>query len=192
MKRSLVLLLALFSLTLYSQSITPENYYDYFHTDLKNLKGKKLSTGWLEKMEVATILNEEMKKAGFEWVSTFSIIKLGENQYVTAICYSEKSKVGFLYEGVHNAFPKVEDRNIKSSYKQMTGNDYGEKNIKLDGTYDYIKIKEVPANLFIIKQEPYWYQSTESIQDNSVMVSKEMAIEILRNDIKKVIAGFKK
>jgi hypothetical protein len=41
------------------------------------LPGNKLplTTAWANKYEVAQILEEEMKIAGFEWISTFRLIK---------------------------------------------------------------------------------------------------------------------
>jgi hypothetical protein len=37
-----------------------------------------------------------MKIAGFEWISTFRLIKDYDGEYVTAICFSGKIKSWFL------------------------------------------------------------------------------------------------
>jgi len=142
--------------------------------------------------QVAKLLEEEMKKAGFEWISTFRIVQLSDTEYVNSICFSEKSKVGFLYEGSHNAFPEAEGRSIKSMYKEITGNDYAEKIVKLDGNSEFIKIKTISNNFFILKEDPYWYQFTDNPDDDNILVTKNIILEILRNDIKKVISNFKK
>lgn len=89
-------------------------------------------------------------------------------------------------------FPKFEGRNIKSMYKKSTGNDYAEKIVKLNGESDFIKFKDIPNNLFIIKEDPYWYQYTENTRDNDILVTKNIILEILRNDIKEAIYTFKK
>lgn len=188
MKKIIFLLFTLITIPLYSQKITSENYYDFF---IKYIPNSKLTTAWVNKYEVAQILEEEMKKAGFEWVSTFKIIKINDGEYVTAICFSEKSKVGFLYEGVHS-MPNPERKGLKSMYKENTGNDYAEKVIPLVGDSQFIKIKEVPTNFFILKEDPYWYQFTDKPQNDKVLVDKQTILEILRTDVRKVIATFKK
>jgi hypothetical protein len=191
MKKISILLLVLISFSSYSQKITSKNYYEFF-ANTKQVKGKKLTTAWVSKFEVATILEEEMKRSGFEWISTFRIVKLNENEYVNSICFSEKSKVGFLYEGSHSAFPNPNGRKVKSMYKEMTGNDYAEKIVKINDDAEFIKIKEVPSNFFILKEDPYWFQYTENSDDNKNLVTKEIILEILRSDIKEIISKFKK
>jgi hypothetical protein len=188
MKRALLLILVLFTLTSYSQKITNENYYDFF---VKFLPGNKLTTAWVNKYEVAQIIEDEMKKAGFEWISTFRIVKFNEGEFVTSICFSEKSKVGFLYEGIH-ALPNAERKGLKSMYKENTGNDYAEKIVPIIGDSQFIKIKEIPSNLFILKEDPYWYQFTEKPQNEKILVDKQTILEILRNDIRTIISTFKK
>ncbi|RBA27848.1 hypothetical protein [Flavobacterium tibetense] len=168
--------------------ITSENYYEYF---VNALPGNKLTTAWVNKYEVAQILEEEMKNAGFEWISTFRLIKISDEEYVNAICFSEKSKVGFLYEGSH-AMPDEKRRSLKSMYKENTGNDYAEKVVSLDSEAKFIKIKDVPSNFFILKEDPYWYQYTEKPQNEKTLVDKQTILKILRSDIKIVIASFKK
>lgn len=70
-----------FSSWIYSQKLTPENYYDFYKT-INEVKGDKLTTEWLNKKEAAEILVEEMEKAGFEWVNDFRIVKLEQNDYI--------------------------------------------------------------------------------------------------------------
>lgn len=188
MKKFLLLLLVLVSLQTQAQIITSENYYEYFQ---KFLPGNKLTTAWVNKYEVAQILEEEMKKAGFEWVSTFSIIKISDAEYLTAICFSEKSKVGFLYEGIH-AMPNINRKSLKSMYKENSGNDYAEKIVPLEGDSQFIEIKEIPNNFIIIKEDPYWYQFTEKPQTVKTLVDKQTILEILRSDIKTIIFTLKK
>lgn len=189
MKKNIFLLLIIISLPIYSQKITSENYHDYF---IKYIPNNKLTTAWVNKYEVAQILEEEMKKAGFEWISTFRIIKINDKEYVSAICFSEKSKVGFLYEGIHNSIPDPKRKNIKSVYKENTGNDYAEKIVTLTGDSDFVKIKEIPANFFILKEDPYWYQFTDKPQTDKTLVDKQTILEILRNDVKNILSTFKK
>lgn len=190
MKHILAIIL-LISGSCFSQKITSDNYFDYFASP-KTVSGKKLTTAWLNELEVARILKEEMDNAGFDWLSNYRIIQIDPQTHINAICYSEKSNFGFVYEPSHNAFPKKEDRSLKSLYKKRTDNDYAEKICNIDGTSTFVKIKELPANIFLIKENNYWYQSTDNPDDNSKLVTKEKIIEILRSDVRKVLSSVKK
>ena len=187
MKAVLLLLFLFTSSTLQAQKINSANYYD-FYSKGKGLKGSKLITAWLDKLEIAAILEEEMKNAGFEWIHQFRIVKLSSTEYVNSICFSEKSKFGFLFEGSHAMIPTSKTRNLKSMYQDQTGNDYAEKVVSLNGDSEFIKIKEVPENLYILKLDPYWYQQTDIKEDDKLLVTKQIIIEILRNDIRATLA----
>ena len=130
-----------------------------------------MTTAWIKKYEVAQILEEEMNNAGFEWVSTFTIIKISDGEYVTAICFSEKSKVGFLYEGSHG-MPDSKRKSLKSLYKENTGNDYAQKIVSLEGDSQFTIIEEIPNNFLILKEDPYWYHFTEKPQTKETLVDK--------------------
>jgi len=191
MKPIFLVVTILFSTLLFSQKINSENYYDFYSTK-ENLKGKQLVTAWLDEVEASQILAEEMENAGFEWISNFRIIKLSKNEYISAICFSDKSIVGFVYEPIHGAIPKKENRELKSLYKKMTKNDYAEKIVDINGDSQFIKIKELPENIQIIKEDIYWYQYTDNPEDDKYLVSKEEMIDIFRSDVRKLIANFKK
>ena len=188
MKKNIFLLFSLIAVPLYSQKITSENYYDSF---VKYIPNHKLTTAWVNKYEVAQVLEEEMKNAGFEWLSTFRIVRISNREYVTAICFSEKSKVGFLYEEIHS-LPNPNRKALKSMFKENTGNDYAEKIVPLDGDSEFIKIKELPTNFYLLKEDLYWYQFTDKPQKEKILVDKQTTLEILRSDVKKIIATFKK
>ncbi len=188
--KSIILITALlFSTVSFSQKITSANYYD-FYGKKENLKGKRLVTAWLNKIEASQILVEEMENAGFEWITDFRIIKLNESEYILATCFSEKSKVGFVYEPTHGAIPNKQNRELKSLHKQMTGNDYLEKIVDLNENSQFLKIKELPENLQIIKEDIYWYQYTDNPEDDKYLVTKKDMLNIFRNDIKKQISKF--
>ena len=192
MKTILTILFVITSTLCLSQNeINSENYYNYYSNG-ENLKGTKLTTYWLNKLEVSQILKEEMKNSGFEWLSDFRILKLDSINHVISVCYSEKSKFGFLYESTHGMNPNVNNRKIKSMYKSMTGNDYSEKIVNINGQSEFIKIKEIPSNLIIIKEDCYWYQETDNIRDNKKLVTKEIIIEILRQDVRQILSEVKK
>lgn len=191
MKLLFSIFLLCFTSLLFSQKFNSENYYENYGKK-ENLQGKRLGTSWLNETDAAQILLEEMKNAGFEWVTDYTIVKISDSEYILAICYSEKSKVGFVYEPTHGAFPKKQNRELKSLYKRMTGNDYAEKIVDLNGNSQFVKIKELPENFFIIKEDIYWYQFTDNKEDEKYLVTKNDMLEIFRSDIKKVISKFKK
>lgn len=181
----------LISATCYSQKITADNYFDYFASP-KTVSGKKLTTAWLNELEVAKILKEEMEASGFEWLSNYRIIQIDAQTYINSICYSEKSNFGFVYEESHRLFPEKENRNLKSLYKSATGNDYSEKITTINGESTFLKIKELPANLVLVMENNYWYQFTDNPNDNNKLVTKEIIIDILRTDIRKILSSVKK
>lgn len=193
MKFTLVLFALLTATVSFSQKKNAENYYNYYNPyKLENLKGKQLTTAWLDQTEASKILEEEMKEAGLEWISTFRIVKLNDADYILTTCYSEKSKVGFVYESTHNAFPNKANRQLKSLYKEMTGNDYAEKIVDLEGNSKFIKITELPKNIQLIKEDIYWYQYTENQEDDHKLVSKNDMYQIFRSDVKTMISKFSK
>ena len=185
------LLLFFYSNSFSQKNIDSSNYYDYYSTG-KNIIGKKLTTAWLTELEIASILRQEMNNAGFEWLINYPIIKIDSIQYLTSICYSRKSNFGFLYEPIHSAIPNKKERSYKSMYKEMMENDYSIAIIGIDGKTTFSAIKEVPNNLFIMKENNYWYQLTDNINDNDLLVTKEDIIKILRSDIQSVLNKVKK
>lgn len=177
------------SLGLFAQrGITSRNYYDYYSTG-GGLEGSRLVTAWLDKAEVAVILEEEMREAGFEWLNTFKIVKIDTMNMVVAICYSAKSNFGFVFESSHKAIPERGDRDLVSLYKSSTGNDYYEKIVLPDGESAFLKIEQLPENLYLIMGNNYWYQYTESENDDDKLVSKEDIIKVLRSDIRRILKG---
>jgi hypothetical protein len=190
MKPSIILILIFhFSTLMFSQNrVDTSNYYDYYSTK-KNLEGDQIKTKWLKEIEVAQIVSEEMEKSGYEWISNFRIVKVDTGQFVVSICYSEKSRFGFAYEGIHGAIMHKKDKYIKSNYKKMTGYDYVEKIVSIDGKSDFIKIKNLPNNLYLIKEDLYWYQESNNKRDNKTLVSKEEIIDILRQDIRYILSS---
>jgi hypothetical protein len=90
------------------------------------------------------------------------------------------------------ALTNIKRRSLKSMYKENTGNDYAEKIVPLEGDSQFIKIKEIPNNFIIVKEDPHWYQFTEKPQTEKTLVDKQIILEILRSDIKSMITTLKK
>jgi hypothetical protein len=187
-------LLIITSLTFGQNKINADNYYSYFkdYNDMTKLKVEKLGTGRLTEFEIAKVLREEMKLAGFEWLNDFQIIRIDNEKYITSICYSEKSKFGFVLETIFEAIPDKKNRDVKSLCKESNGYDYGEKILNLNGESTFIKIETLPENLYLIKQDIYWFQTTENNEINKTLVTRDIAIEILRTDVKNILKLIKK
>ena len=182
------------SLTFGQNKINADNYYSYYkdYNDYVKLKVKKLETGRLTSSEIAKVLREEMKLAGFEWLNDYQIIHINNEEYITSICYSEKSKFGFVLETIFESEPNKKNRDLKSLSKESSSYDYVEKIIEINGESKFIKIKALPKNLYLIKQDIYWFQSTENVEINKTLVTKENAIVILRTDVKNILKLIKK
>lgn len=186
-KSCLTLIIFLSSFYVNAQTkVDTSNYFDLYSSG-ENLKGSNLKTVWLSDAEIAQIVYEEMDLAGYEWLNEFQIVKIDSGEYVLAICFSEKSRAGFVFESTHRMFPDKKIRTTISNYKTKTGNDYSEKIVGIDGKSTFIKIKTLPKNLALLKAECYWYQKTNNSEDNRKLVTREDIIYVLRQDVNKAI-----
>jgi hypothetical protein len=174
-------------------NITVDNYYSHYkdHDDILKLGVKEIGTVRLSELEIAKVLREEMKLAGFEWLMDNQMIRVDNEKYLTSICYSRKSKFGFVLETSFSAIPDKKNREVKSLSREY-GYDYAEQILKLNGDSKVVKFEELPENLYIIKRDLYWWQVTESEEVNKTLVTKEIAIEILRSDVKNILKKIKK
>lgn len=166
--------------------IDSNNYFKFYSTDAHQINSG-IQTIYLDKESISEVIFSEMDSLGFEWLHKFRIVEIDSGLPVISICYSEKQKVGFLFEGSHSLVPLEVNRHVKSLFKK-TGYDYSEKIVGSGGESRFIRIEEVPDNLFIIKQECYWYQESENSNDE--LVSKEIIYEILRQDIRTVLRNW--
>ena len=186
--------LLILNLSFSQEIINKENYYSYFKDlkDFEKLKVKRLGTSHLSNSRIIKILREEMKNAEFEWIDDNKIIQIEEDKYLLSICYSEKQNFGFVLEEIFDAIPEKETRNYKSYTRKNNGYDYSEKIILENGKSRFVKIDTIPENLFIIKLDLYWYQSTENEEINKTLVSEAIITEIFRQDIREVLNKVKK
>jgi len=179
-------------LTFGQNNINVDNYYSHFkdHDDFSKLGVKEIGTSWLSEFEIAKVLREEMEIAGFEWLMDYQILRVGNEKYLTSICYSRKSKFGFVLERSFSAIPNKKNREVKSLSKEY-GFDYVEQILDLNGDSEYVRFEVLPENLYIIKRDIYWWQVTENEVINKTLVTKEIAIDILRSDVKNILKQIK-
>jgi hypothetical protein len=174
------------SLSLMGQSVIDSSNYCSFYNMKAHYANSKISTSYLNDLEIAKIVMEEMKSLGFQHVSNYQIVKIDSINYINAICFSEKSNIGFLYEGICGMIPEQKNRYVISLYKEMTGYAYAEKILGIDGESQFLKITDLPKNLHILKMENYWYQESTDTELKKNLVSKEFIIELLRQDIRRI------
>ncbi len=194
MKYKFLTLIIFFSHTSFGQTdinnkIDTSNYYSYYSYG-KNLEGQKLTTAWLTLDEAVPVIMDELEKAGHDWLYDYSLFKVASGQYIILAAYSRKSNFGFLYIQGHDMFPSKKHR------KDLTQNDllgaaYSSCIETPSGEPDFVKIKKLPKNVFLLNENNYWYQYTDNIEDNKSLVTKETAFKILREDIKKYLTKVK-
>ncbi|MBX7226348.1 MAG: hypothetical protein K1X55_09980 [Chitinophagales bacterium] len=175
--------------TLYAQvktNINPSNYYDYFCNSYDSLKGTELTTNWLRLEDAVPVMLDELQNAGYDWVYDRTIYKLMNGQYLNISAYSRKNNIGFLYIEGHDLFPSKTHRDIlfQSDNSKV---EYTECVETFTGEADFVKIDSLPSNIYILKEDCYFYQSTDNFDDNNRLITKEDALEILREDIRKYL-----
>jgi hypothetical protein len=165
--------------------IDTSNYYNSFSP--KNLKGSRLTTNWLRLDDVVPVILDEFEKAGYDWLYDRTIYKLENGQHIKISAYSRKNNIGFLYMEGHNMFPSKTDRSILFQ-KDNSQVNYTQCEETYSGEADFVAIKKIPNNIFVLKEDCYFFQYTDNIEDNKVLVTKEIAIAILRQDIRRYLA----
>lgn len=174
-----------FSYAQESSKINFNNYYDYLSP--KNLKGTGLKTNWLRLDDAVPILLEELKKAGYDWLYDRTIYKLKNGQRINISAYSRKSNIGFLYIEGHFIFPEKSARKFLFQ-KDNSGIEFTACEETHSGKAEFNKITEIPPNIFVLKEDCYFFQSSNNPDDDKFLVTKEIAIEILRHDIRKYLS----
>ena len=192
MKKILFFILIFTTKSLLSQlnsQIDTTNYYKYYSP--KKLKGKRLTTDFLRLDDVVPVMLEELKNAGHDYLYDRTIFRLPNNQIINISAYSRKSNIGFLYVEGHGIWPSNEDRQILFQ-KDNSHVQYVECEETFSGKANFVKIENIPSNIFVLKDDCYFFQDTDDIKDNKLLVTKETALNILRQDIRKYLSMARK
>jgi len=169
--------------------IDTSNYYNYY-SDGRNLKDQGVTTAWLTLNEVVPIIMDELEKAGHDWLYDYSLFKVAPGQYIVLAAYSRKSNFGFLYIQGHEMFPSKQHRK-QLTQNDLLGADYSSCEETPSGEPNFVKIKKLPKNVFVLNENCYWYQYTGNVEDNKSLLTKETAFKILRQDVKKYLTKVK-
>jgi TonB family protein len=162
-----------------NSDINNKNYYEFFQT----VQGKeKLGTNWLRRNEVVPIIKEELDKYGFEGNFEYKLYSISSEKTIILDVYSRKENFGFVYKEGHFANPKPEHRNLT-----------GYETAKYDnsGKLSFIKLDSLPKNIYVLREDWYWYQFENDKDEINNYVCKSKSIEILREDIKEILSKYK-
>ncbi len=181
----LFLIYASISFAQTSKKIDSSNYYNFLNPP--NLQGYRTTTNWLMLNDVIPIMLEELESTGHKWLYDRTIYKLQNGQRIKLSAYSRKSNIGFLYIEGHSAFPNKADRNILFQ-KDNSKVSYIENEESYTGKAEFIKITELPNNIFVFKEDCYFFQQTDKAEDDKVLITKNIAKSIFREDIKKYLS----
>ena len=169
-----------FAQTVEKSKIDTGNYYKFFQ-----YRG---ITDHLRASDAIPIIIDEIIREGFTYygIQVGQLIKLNDStSLVLTIWYYNNPKFGFIYETGHTAQKSPDERSFltekKKSYSQYENN--------LNGKSRLIPIDSLPNNFFLLKQTCYWYQYDNKGSD--FPVTKEVAISILRQDIKSYLFQLK-
>lgn len=166
------------------------NYYSYYSNG-DNLKGT-IETAWLKDYEINPILLQEMEKAGFGKNQKNVLYQISPSQTILLTAYSVEPEFGFIYIEDHDAFPLKSHRDRISTFQEYDSCVY-EQGIRVPGAIlKRIQFKKMPSNIYLLQSDCYWYQSSDSIAENQHLLSKDNAIEIFEQDVRKILSGIKK
>jgi hypothetical protein len=169
-----------FSLKVLSQSsveIDNANYYKHFKDGA--------SINWLRASDAVPIIIDELLKNGIAYhkISVGDLLKVNDStRLVMTVTFDKDKKYGFLYESSHSLPLDPNDRNFldnpqKAAYLQAEND--------LQGKVKFMRIAPLPSNVFLLKQTVYWFQFDNN--GTRLPVSKEMAQNIIRQDIRKYL-----
>jgi len=171
-----------------NNSIDTSNYYQFYKNNHAGLSGKKLTTDWLRLDDVVPVVMDELRKGGYDWLYDRVLFKVDTGAYVVLAGYTRKSNFGFLYIEGHDMFPS------RSHRRNMTQTDdlnveYVSCEETATGKPNFVRIKKLPSVVFPLNENNYWFQYSDDANDNKQLVTKESAIKILRQDIKRYLSN---
>lgn len=154
--------------------IDTSNYYNYTRDGG--------SFNWLRTSDVIPVIIEEIINAGFSYafIDVGHLVKIDKStSLVLQVSYNKDIRFGFVYENSHGASVSARDRDfLTDDYKDS----YVQSEYTLGGEAKFNRINQLPKNIFLLKESCYWFQFDNI--GNSFPVSKEVAIKILRQDIR--------
>ena len=164
--------------------VDTSNYYNYLAS---SINGSQIRIAHLDIKDALPVIMEELENAGYEWLYEYSLFKIDSINDIVLSAYTRKSNFGFLYINSFKALPSILDRqdSLKGSvpsgrYLACEETPKGEPNFK--------RIAKFPSNIYILGRSCYWYELTDNSENDKYLITKEIAIKILRQDVKAYLA----
>lgn len=156
-------------------------YYDFKSND--NIKGHSFSVNWVDINDAKEVMVGLFKEFGIDSVVENKLFKIDSNKYLPLTYYLPKSNVGILYTQNHIGYPMPKKRVPR--YQNESFNIYSQVIFdKPVGKPKMQKLESLPNNIIIVNQNYYWFQKTDNQEDDKYLVSKSVALRILREDLK--------
>lgn len=163
-----------------SNKIDSSNYYNFYQK-----QGYK--TIWLKEKDVLETMDEVINNCHIEAFFRNSILRLTEGEHLRLTMFSPKYNLGILYIQGHSMFPIKSERGM-SIYDVNTDYKYLQWIELIDGTRTGYKIFKIPDNVIVLTENSYWYQ--EPITTSNIpFVTKEIILEIFKNDFRKSLSS---
>lgn len=161
------------------------NYYNVLKSgNRKYITSKTLSVHFLLEHEVTPIILNEFEALKLNIPQTNVLCKLADGQFIILNVYDKSQDIGFVYCGVFGTVDKL-SRSVKSPYIETHNAEYVQSIIEQGGEKsEAIVVKKLPANIYLVWCERYWFQFTDNETDNKYLFSKPMAEKILRQDLR--------
>ena len=183
MKKLIVILLLSTACSLQGQAqktdvIDNKNYYNYAKF--------MVNFDWLRMSDAVPIIIDELLKNGIAYhtINIGDLIKINDStRLVVTIAFEKGEKnYGFVYETGHSIPLNPEDRDFLTDRKKAS---YLQTEVDLKHKANWMVIKPLPNNIFLLKQTCYWFEMDATVAKKTV--SKEVAQTILRQDIKEYL-----
>lgn len=154
-----------------SNKINRDNYYDYLIK--RPIKNDILKNDWIRREECIKIISAELEKMGYK-IRSGVLFRLNEKTIIAVDGFEPYKKFGYVVQEGHAADIKKSDRTKNKPFEYMI---YDRSGIPLL-TYT----SDIPENIFIFKEDGYWYQETQNTKIDN-LVTKDIAIQILLEDL---------
>jgi hypothetical protein len=177
--------------TLNGHKVDTSNYYQFLSNG-QNILGSSITTDWLREDDVVPIIIDEMNKAKC-YANSYVLYKVDKESIILLHTYCSQYNFGFLYIDGHSAQHEKEHRqNLTMKDITVSGAEYQVEGYDSSGKSFLNEIYSLPKNIFVLNENCYWFQYTNNPKDASKLISKKIAIEILKQDIRNYISRITK
>ena len=159
--------------------INSKNYYDFLIK--KPGPGTRITSDWIRRDEIVEILVNELKEKGYKIKINGLLFKLDNGEFICINGFEPYKKFGFIVQEGHAADIQKSDRTKNKPFQYMIFNTKGIPMLSYTS--------ELPTNIFIFKEDWYWFQECYGCNDTKTVTRKD-AIRILKEDLKNYLNKF--